>query len=208
MSVPVFDDREIKNLKTISGLIKKAKTLNSVQCTVLQWEALHSPSRETGPTELFPQKPYPTFQHQVPTALNPVWEHLCSTCAYSFYVWTSRMCPQVPASLLYVALAYERLPRGALLSDSGEIWTRHCRWDLLFPFSRPLSQVTILLLANLWFILPLNHVLISPYFISMPLHSVEKLDTVLIVCLKHPLSSDHLVSFHFLLISCTPLYKN
>ena len=47
-----------------------------------------------------------------------------------------------------------------------------------------------------------------PHFISMPLHSVEKLDTVLIVCLKHPLSSDHLVSFHFLLISCTPLYKN
>ena len=141
---------------------------------------------ETGPTELLSWKPHPISQHQVATALNPVWEHLCSTCAYSFYVWTSRMCPQVPASLLYVALAYERLPRGALLSDSGEIWTRHCRWDLLFPFSRPLSQVTILLLANLWFILPLNHVLISPYFISMPLHSVEKLDTVLIVCLKAP----------------------
>ena len=167
-----------------------------------------TPSRETGPTELLSRKPHPTSPHQVATALNPVWEHLCFTCAYLFYVSTCRMCPRVPASLLYAALAYERLPRSALLSDSGETWTRHCRWDLLFPFSRPLSQVTILLLANLWFILPLNHVLISPYFISMPLHSVEKLDTVLIVCLKHPLSSDHLVSFHFLLISCTPLYKN
>ena len=70
------------------------------------------------------------------------------------------MCPRVPASLLYAALAYERLPRSALLSDSGKTWTRHCRWDLPFPFSRPLSQVTILLLATLWFILPLTHVLI------------------------------------------------
>ena len=167
-----------------------------------------TPSRETGPTELLSRKPHPTSQHQVATALNPVWEHLCFTCANLFYVLTCRMCPRVPASLLYAALAYERLPRSALLSDSGETWTRHCRWDLLFPFSRPLSQVTILLLATLWFILPLTHVLIFPYFISMPLHSVEKLDTVLIVCLKHPLSSEHLVSFHFLLISCTPLYKN
>ena len=94
MSVPVFDDREIKNLKTISGLIKKAKTLNSVQCTVLQREASHSPSRETGPTERLPWKPHPTSQHQVATALNPVWEHLCFTCTYLFYVLTSRMCPR------------------------------------------------------------------------------------------------------------------
>ena len=148
----------------------------------LQREASRSPSRETGPTELLPRKPHPTSQHQVATALNPVWEHLCFTCANLFYVLTCRMCPRVPASLLYAALAYERLPRSALLSDSGETWTRHCRWDLLFPFSRPLSQVTILLLATLWFILPLTHVLISPYFISMPLHSAEKLNTVLIIC--------------------------
>ena len=151
---------------------------------VLQQEASHSPSRETGPTELLPRKPLPTSQHQVPTAQNLVWEDLCFTCAYSFYVSTSRMCPRVPVSLLYAALAFERLPRSALLSDSGETCTRHCRWDLPFPFSRPLSQVSILLLATLWFILPLTHVLISPYFISMPLHSVEKLDTVLIICLK------------------------
>ena len=175
---------------------------------VLEREASRSPSRETGPTELLPWKPHPTSQHQVATALSPVWEHLCFTCAYSFYVSTSRMCPQVPASLLYAALAFERLPRSALLSDSGEAWTGHYRWDLPFPSSTPLSRVTTLLLATLWLTLPLTHVFISPYFISMPLHSVEKLDTVLIVCLKHPLSSDHLVSFHFLLISCTPLYKN
>ena len=81
---------------------------------------------------------------------------------------------------------WRRLPRSALLSDGGETRTRHCRGDLPFPFSRPLSQVTILLLATLWFILPLTHVLISPYFISMPLHSVEQLDMVLIVCLKVP----------------------
>ena len=153
---------------------------------ILQWQALRSPSRETGPTELLPWKPHPTSQHQVATALNPVWEHLYFTCAHLFYVSTSRMCPRVPASWLYDALAYERLPRSALLSESGETWTRHCRWDLPFPFSRPLSQVTILLLATLWFILPLTHVLISPYFISMPLHSVEQLDMVLIVCLKVP----------------------
>ena len=153
---------------------------------VLQQEASHSPSRETGPTELLPRKPLPTSQHQVPTAQNLVWEDRCVTCAYSLYVSTSRMCPRVPASLLYAALAFERLPRSALLSDSGEICTRHCRWDLPFPFSRPLSQVSILLLATLWFILPLTHVLISPYFISMPLHSVEKLDTGLLVCLKAP----------------------
>ena len=51
---------------------------------VLQWEESHSPSRETGPTELLPWKPYPTSQCQVTTTLNPIWEHLCFTCAYSF----------------------------------------------------------------------------------------------------------------------------
>ena len=140
------------------------KSQNSKQCSVyvLQWEASCSPSRETGPTELLPGKPHPTSQHQVATALSPVWEHLCFTCAYSFYVSTSRMCPQVPASLLYAALAYERLPRSALLSDSGEAWTGHCRWDLPFPSSTPLSWVTTLLLATLWLNLPLTHVFISP----------------------------------------------
>ena len=100
---------------------------------------------------------------------------------------TSRMCPRVPASLLYTVLAYERRPRNALLSDGGESWTRHCRWDLLFPSStHSLGKVTILFLATLWFILPLTHVFLSPYLISMSLHNVEKLDTVLIVCLKAP----------------------
>ena len=144
-------------------------------------------SRETGSTELLPQKRHHTSQHQVATALNPVWEHLYFTCAHLFYVSTSRMCPRVPASWLYDALAYERLPRSALLSDGRETWTRHCRWDLLFPSStHSLGKVTILFLATLWFILPFTPVLISPLFTSMPLHSVEKLDTVLIVCLKAP----------------------
>ena len=48
---------------------------------------------------------------------------------------TSRTCPQVPASLLYAVLAYGRRPRRALLSDSGESWTRHCRWHLPLPSS-------------------------------------------------------------------------
>ena len=147
-----------------------------------------TPSRETGPTELLSRKPHPTSQHQVATALSPVWEHLCFTCANLFYVLTCRMCPRVPASLLYAVLAYERRPRNALLSDSGESWTRLWRWDLPFPFStHSLGQVTILFLATLWFILPFTPVLISPLFTSMPLHSVEKLDTVLTVCLRAPL---------------------
>ena len=140
---------------------------------VLHWEASHSPSRETGPTELLPWKPHPTSQHQVATAQNPVWEHLCFTCAYSFYVSTSRMCPRVPASLLYAALAYERLPRNALLTDSWETWTRHWRCHLPFPSStHPLSNVTILFLATLWIILSFTPGLVAPNFTSMPLCSV------------------------------------
>ena len=132
-----------------------------------------TPSRETGPTELLSRKPHPTSQHQVATALNPVWEHLCFTCAHSFYVSTSRMCPQVPASLLYAALAYERLPRSALLSDSGKTWTRHWRCHLPFPSSTPApGQVTILFIATLWIILSFTPVLIAPNFTSIPLCSV------------------------------------
>ena len=41
----------------------------------LQQEALCSTNRETSPTELLPRKRHPTSQHQVATALNPVWEH-------------------------------------------------------------------------------------------------------------------------------------
>ena len=106
---------------------KKAKSWNGVQGVFLQREALCSTNRETSPTELLPRKPHPTSQHQVATALNPVWEHLCFTRARSFYASTSRVCPRVPAASLYAVLAYESLPRSALLSDSREAWTRHWR---------------------------------------------------------------------------------
>ena len=80
---------------------------------------------------------------------------------------------QVPASLLYAVLAYERLPMNALLPNSGESWTRHCRWDLPFPSStHPLSQDTMLFLATLSIILPFTPVVTAPNFTSMPLCSV------------------------------------
>ena len=137
-----------------------------------------TPSRETGPTELLSRKPHPTSQHQVATALNPVWEHLCFTCAHSFYVSTSRMCPQVPASLLYAALAYEGLPRSTLLSDSGETWTGHCRWDLPSPAStRPSSGHHASFSNSVNY--PAFHPCVnSPYFTSLLLLSVGKLTRI------------------------------
>ena len=148
---------------------------------VLQQEASRSPSRETGPTMLLPQKPHPTSassHHSPEPCLAAPVLHL------GIFILAST---QVPASLPYAVLAYERLPMNALLPNSGESWTRHCRWDLPFPSStHPLSQDTMLFLATLSIILPFSPVLISPYFPSMPLHSVEKFDTVLIVCLRAP----------------------
>ena len=159
---------------------KKAKSWNDVQCMFLQWEASCSTSRETGPTELLPREGHPTSQRQVSTPPNLVWEHLCFTRAYSFYASTSRTCPRVPASLVYDVLAYERLPRNALLSDSRETWTRHWRCcDLPFASSTPaLSQVTMLFLGTLWIILPVTPMFISPDFTTMILHSVGKLTRI------------------------------
>lgn len=89
------------------------------------------------PLELLPQKPHPTSQHQVATTLNPVWEHLCFTCAHSLYVLSSIMCPRVPA-WLYAALAYERLPRVLCFQRVGKPGSRHCRW--ICPFHSPDPQ--------------------------------------------------------------------
>ena len=108
--------------------------------------------------------------HNPESYMGPPVLHLC----IFILGFKCRMCPRVPASLLYAVLAYERLPSNALLSDSGETWTRHWRCHLPFPSSThpPLSQVTILFLATLWIILSFTPVLIAPNFTSMPLCSV------------------------------------
>ena len=136
-------------------------------------ERHHTPQAgRLAPLSSFPGS-HTTSQCQVTTTLNPIWEHLCFTCAYSFQASSSRTCPRVPASLLYAVLAYERLPRNALLSDSGEIWTRHWRCHLPFPFSTPPPSV-----RSLYYFQPLcelssfSPVLIAPNFTSMPLCSV------------------------------------
>ena len=175
-----------KKKKSEDNFWSHLKSQNSKQCSVyvLQWEASHSPKQgdwlHWAPSPEATPHISASSCHSLKPCLEAPVLHLC----IFVYVLTSRMCSQVPASLLHAALAYERLPRSALLSDGRETWTRHCRWDLPFTSSRPFSQVIILLLATLWFILPLTHVFLSPYLISMSLHNVEKLDTVLIVCLK------------------------
>ena len=55
--------------------------------------------------------------------------------------------------MLYAVLAYERLPRNALLSDSGKTWTRHWRCHLPFPSSTPpLSQVILTITRKLFLV--------------------------------------------------------
>ena len=170
---------------------------------VLQRDASRFPSRENGSTELLPGSHTPHLRSSYLSVLH--CEHckapVCFTCAYSFHVPTSRMCPRVPAALLYAV--------GLMEGFLGKLDSA-LRCDLPFQSSTPLSQVTMLFLASLWIILPFAPVFIAPSLASMPLCSVEKLnkDTVLIACPRAPSSIDHLVSTHFLLISCIPLYKN
>ena len=70
---------------------------------VLQRDASRFPSRETAPTELLPGSHTPHLRSSCLSVLH--CEHceapVCFTCAYSFHVPTSRMCPRVPAALLY-----------------------------------------------------------------------------------------------------------
>ena len=170
---------------------------------VLQRDASRFPSRETAPTELLPGSHTPHLRSSCLSVLH--CEHceapVCFTCAYSFHVPTSRMCPRVPAALLYAV--------GLMEGFLGKLDSA-LRCDLTFQSSTPLSQVTMLFLASLWITLPFAPVFIAPQSHKHAFMQCRKTnkDTVLIACPRAPSSSDHLVSTHFLLISCIPLYKN
>lgn len=55
--------------------------------------------------KLLPQELHAASQHQAAVALECVCEHLYQDL---FGAFLSKMCPKVPASSLYIILAYER----------------------------------------------------------------------------------------------------
>ena len=129
---------------------KKAKSWNGVQCVFLQWEASHSPRRETGPSELLPRKPPPTPQHHVPQPW-ALWEHRASrVCAH--------LGPRLAARAVRSGLWEAAREGSALTALQG---------DLPLPASTPaLGQVTTPASATLRITPPVTPVWTFPDFTS------------------------------------------
>ena len=96
----------------------------------LQWEASHSPCRETGPSELLPRKPPPTPQHHIPEPWT-LWEHQASLlCAHLGPRLAAR--PRAPAPVLCALGSWEA-------SGEGSALRRHCRGTCPFQPPHPAS---------------------------------------------------------------------
>ena len=177
---------------------------------VLEGEAWCSPCRETGPTELLSRKPHPTSQHQVPQP----WTLSGSTCASLVRTYFGhRLAERVLGSLLCCCML-SGLRKGVLgvlcfqmlgglelaLQVGSGLSSLHTT-----PQSGHHARVSH----------SVNHPAFHPCVTiprfhkhSFTLCRKTYQDILSLIFLRVPVSNDYLISFHFLLISGTWLYKN
>ena len=152
----------------------------------------------------------PHISASSPTALDPLWEHLCLPCTHLFWASTSRTRPRVPALCCMLSglrkgvlgvLCFQMLGGLELALQVGSgLSSLHTT-----PQSGHHARVSH----------SVNHPAFHPCVTiprfhkhSFTLCRKTYQDILSLIFLRVPVSNDYLISFHFLLISGTWLYKN